>query len=338
MEDIANVPNRDKISLILAGGEIIHKRVSLGAEVEPLEGEELTAGLSAEIKEKVFVVDWSYQPMSHYTLRMCSDLLQLAGTQIENGSAGVAISAGTQSLTEVAYFASLVWNYPQPLVFVASIVCANTRGAETELRLNQAVQSAASQSCWGQGPLICVQDELYAAADLCQLSNYSRTGFVALPCGPLAKFCEPRGDLKFLRSTRRSGRIMDIGTLPARNVEILDASLGGGDILLSALVESRVAELDGLVISAFGGGDVPPSWAPLLRKIVRANVPVVLASRCPMGRVQPGQDFEGASARLLEMGLISAGSLTSLQARIRLSMGLGAELKDQELRAWMLDE
>jgi L-asparaginase/Glu-tRNA(Gln) amidotransferase subunit D len=38
------------------------------------------------------------------------------------------------------------------------------------------------------------------------------------------------------------------------------------------------------------------------------------------------------------MGLISAGTLTPLQARIRLSMGLGAEMKDQELRAWMLDE
>jgi L-asparaginase len=332
------VPNRDKVALILAGGEIVHKRVLPGAEVVPLEGEALTVCLSAETQEKSFTVDWSYQPVSHYTLRMCSDLIQLAGTQIEEGSAGVVITVGTQALTEVSYFAELVWNYPQPLVFTGSICYAGTPEVETKLRLHQSVRVAASQSSWGQGPLICVQDELYASADLCQLSNYSRAGFVSLPCGPLARFCEPGGDLIVLRTARRSGRIMDIGTFPARSIEILDASLGGGDILLNALLESRVSELDGLVIAAFGGGDVPPSWMPLLRKVVRAAVPVVLTSRCPVGRVQIGRDFEGSAGRLLEMGLISGGTLTPLQARIRLAMGLGAELKDQELRTWMLDE
>jgi L-asparaginase len=54
--------------------------------------------------------------------------------------------------------------------------------------------------------------------------------------------------------------------------------------------------------------------------------------------VQPEGDFEGCSRRLLEMGLINAGTLTSLQARIRLAVGVGAELSGQDLRAYMLDE
>jgi L-asparaginase len=140
----------------------------------------------------------------------------------------------------------------------------------------------------------------------------------------------------YFRSVRR-GKIMDIDTSPARSIEILDACLGGGDLLLNALFDGRVSELDGLGLSAFGDGDVPPSWIPLLRKILRADTPVVLASRCPMGCVRPGVDFEGGARRLLEMGLINAGSLTPLQARIRLAVGLGAELTDQELRAYMLD-
>ena len=131
---------------------------------------------------------------------------------------------------------------------------------------------------------------------------------------------------------------MNIGTSPARHVEILDVSLGGGDVLLLSLLDGRVSELDGLVISAFGGGDVPPSWVPLLRKVMRAEIPVALASRCPMGRVQEGSIFEGSAAHLLEMGILSAGSLTPLQARIRLAVGLGAELAGQELRAYMLNE
>lgn len=328
--------NRDKIAVIMAGGQIIHKCVAEEGVV-PIEKEALSDYLPGEMREKIYVVDWSYQPVCHYTLRMCSDLIQLAGTQIEEGAAGIVITCGTQALTEIAYFADLVWSYPQPLVFTASINYAETLGSETALLLSQAAQAAESKVCWGQGVLVCLQDKVYAASEIYHLSNYSHIGYDALPCGPVAEFSEPARLLTFLRSPRR-GRIMNIETPPARNVEILDASLGGGDILLNALLDGRVAELDGLVLAAFGGGDLPPSWVSLLRKVMRAEVPVVLASRCPAGRVQAEGDFEGGSKRLLEMGLINAGTLTPLQARIRLAVGVGAELSDQDLRTYMLDE
>ena len=142
--------------------------------------------------------------------------------------------------------------------------------------------------------------------------------------------------MNFLRSPRR-GKILDIDTTPARNVEIVVASLGGGDILLNALLDKRVDELDGLVIAGFGNGDVPPTWIPLLRKIMRQNIPIVLASRCPAGRIQSTSDFEGSSYRLVDMGLISAGGLTPLQARIKLALALGAGFEGQDLQSFMQD-
>lgn len=331
------MPNRDKIALILAGGEIIHKYPSPGGEDVPFEKDELAACFTGNLQDNVYIVDWSWQPVSHYTLRMCSDLIQLAGTQIAEGARGVVVTCGTQALTEVVYFADLVWSYPQPIVFTASIHYADTPGSETKLHLTRAAKASGSQACWGQGVMVCLQDGMYAASEIYHFSNSGRFGYVSLPGGPLSEFSGPEGKLIPFRSPRRS-RIMDIGTPPARNVEILDASLGGGDILLNALLESRISELDGLVVAGFGGGDVPPSWVPLLRKIMRADVPVVLSSRCPAGRVLTGQDFEGSAARLLEMGLFSADGLTPAQARIRLALGLGAELAGQDLRAWMLDE
>jgi len=327
---------RNKIALILAGGQIIQKCVSDEPEVAALEEEELNACLSDGVRKKIYVVDWSRQPVCHYTLRMCSDLVHLAGSQIEAGAGGAVVTCGTQAMTEVAYFADLVWPYPQPLVFTSSALLAETPGAETALHISQSARAAESQTCWGQGALVCVQDKIYAASEVCQLSNYGRFGHSSFSYGPIAAFSEFCGELVSLRSVRR-GRIMDINTSPARNVEILDASLGGGDLLLNALLDGRAEELDGLVLSAFGDGDVPPSWVPLLRKILRGSTPVALASRCPIGYVRSGCDFEGSAKRLLEMGLINAGTLTPLQARIRLAVGLGAELTDQELRAYMLE-
>lgn len=329
--------NRDKIALILAGGQIVKKRVSAESETSVLEEEEIVGFLPEAVREKVYLVDWSYQPISHYTLRMCGDLIQVAGSQVEAGAGGIVITCGTQALTEIAYFSDLVWSYPQPLVFTASVNYADSLGSETALSLSQSVRAADSRACWGQGALACLQDKLYPASELAQLSNDSRDGYIALPGGPVAEFSGPEGVLIPIRTLRR-GKIMDIATPPARNVEIIDASLGGGDILLNALLEERVSEMDGLVVSAFGGGDVPPSWVPLLRKVMRAEAPVVLASRCLTGRIVPDHDFEGSAKRLLEMGLISAGSLTPLQARIRLAVGLGAELRDQDLRSYMLND
>ncbi|GHS87630.1 L-asparaginase [Synergistales bacterium] len=329
--------NRDKIALIFAGGQIILKCLSEEQDTAPLENEEILAILPGKTREAVFVVDWSRQPISHYTLRMCGDLIQLAGRQIEEGAAGVVMTCGTQCLAELAYFADLIWSYPQPLILTSSINYANSHGSETALHIKQAVKAASSQGCWGQGALVCTQDALYAAREVSLVSNYTRAGCVALSYGPVAEFFEPSGCLIFRRSPHR-GKTLDIKTIPARHVEILDASLGGGDIVFSALVENRAEDLDGLVISAFGGGDIPPSWVPLLRKIMRANTPIVLASCCAMGRVQAGSEFEGSARHILEMGLISAGTLTPHQARIKLAVGIGAEMTGQALREYMLDE
>lgn len=328
---------RNKIALILAGGRIIHKCISDESDTVALVEDELLAHFQSEIREKFYVVGWSYQPVSYYTLRMCSDLVRLAGSQIESGASGVVITCGTQAMTEVAYFADLIWTYPQPLIFTSSVHFAETPGSETELHISQAVRAAESQACWGQGVLVCVQDQVYAASEVCQLSSYGRFGHSSFTYGPIAAFPGPNDELVFFRAVRR-GKIMDISTSPARNVEILSVSLGGGDVLLNALLDGRVSELDGLVLSAFGGGDVPPSWVPLLRKILRTEMPVVLASRCPIGCVRSGTDFEGSARHLLKMGLINAGTLTPLQARIRLAVGLGASLTDQELRAYVLDK
>ena len=315
---------------------MLHRCASDESEAAALTEEDFLAYFRDEIREKFYVVNWSCQPISHYTLRMYSDVIRLAGAQIEAGAAGVVLTCGTQAMAEAAYFADLVWTYPQPLIITSSVYPAETPGSETALHVSQSVRAAESRACWGQGVLVCVQDQIYAASEVCHLSNYGRFGHSSFSFGPVAVFPGPYDELVRFRKVPR-GRIMDIDVSPARNVEILEASLGGGDVLLNALLDGRVAELDGLVISAFGDGDVPPSWGPLLRRVLRADTPVVLASRCPIGYVRSGIDFEGSARRLLEMGLISAGTLTPLQARIRLAVGLGAALPDQELRAYMLD-
>ena len=121
----------------------------------------------------------------------------------------------------------------------------------------------------------------------------------------------------------------------ARNIPVITASLGDGDVLLRALLDKRFEELDGLVISGLGDGDVPSSWVPMLRKLMKSDIPIVLTSRYPDGIVQATENYEGSASQLLEMGLISAGMMSPYQARIKLAVGMSAGLEGDALSEYI---
>ena len=109
--------------------------------------------------------------------------------------------------------------------------------------------------------------------------------------------------------------------------------------MVEFLASDEKRELDGLVIAGFGSGNVPPSWIPHIKKLVKDDIPVVITSRCPQGHTRGmPYTFEGNMARLLEIGVFDGGGLRPLQARLRLAVALGAGLSRQELQAYLLEE
>ena len=323
--------NRDKIVVLLAGGRIVQHQ-----DDSELNDEELYALLPEDIRGHVMFQKWSFQPVSNYTLRMCGELISMVTSFVhDQGARGVVVTCGLQALSEVSYLADLVWDLNPPLIFTGSIFNADGPNSESRLRLTQSVKAALSGACTGKGVLICVQDAIYAPADVLRISNFNRGGLLAFPESPLGVFSQPSGNYISLRFPRH--RYIQKMVQPlARNIPILTASLGDNDLMLRALLENKkFEELDGIVVSGLGDGDVPSSWVPLLRKIVRAEIPVVLASRYPDGIVQSIENYEGSAAQLLEIGLISSGMLSPYQARIKLAVALSANLKGEELANYM---
>jgi L-asparaginase len=78
------------------------------------------------------------------------------------------------------------------------------------------------------------------------------------------------------------------------------------------------------VLEAFGSGTVPPAAVPAIGRWLEEGKPVVLASRCLYGTVQPMYAFEGGGARTTAMGAIPAGPRTPSQARMELTIALSA--------------
>jgi L-asparaginase len=91
-----------------------------------------------------------------------------------------------------------------------------------------------------------------------------------------------------------------------------------------SMLDLARARHDGVVVVAFGSGNVPPGAVPAIGRWIEEGKPVVLASRCPNGTVSPVYAFEGGGARLVVMGAIPAGPRALSQARMELMIAVSA--------------
>jgi L-asparaginase len=100
------------------------------------------------------------------------------------------------------------------------------------------------------------------------------------------------------------------------------------DILLYSLEKGA----EGLVIEAFGVGNVSPRVLIGIKEAIRRDIPVVLVSRCPVGRIEHIYAYEGAGKQLYDEGVIFADFLNGQKARIKLIVALGANKNYTELK------
>ena len=79
----------------------------------------------------------------------------------------------------------------------------------------------------------------------------------------------------------------------------------------------------GIVIEALGRGNIPPSMVPGVKKAISQNIPIVMVSRCPTGRVLGSYGYEGGGKHLRDLGVIFGGNLPGQKIRIKLMLTLG---------------
>lgn len=104
-------------------------------------------------------------------------------------------------------------------------------------------------------------------------------------------------------------------------VALVTATLGDDGRVLAALPDLGYR---GLVVEGMGGGHVPTEWLDPLRELA-TRMPVVLAARPRAGEVlYETYGYPGSEVGLLRAGLVRAGGLDGLKARLRLQLALMA--------------
>jgi len=78
----------------------------------------------------------------------------------------------------------------------------------------------------------------------------------------------------------------------------------------------------GIIIEGLGRGNIPPAMLDGVKRSIEGNIPVVIVSRCPTGRVLDTYGYEGAGKTLTNLGSILGSNLPGQKARIKLMLAL----------------
>ena len=244
--------------------------------------------------------------------------------------AGVAVTHGTATLEETAYFLHLTVKSSKPVVITGAMRPPTALSSDADLNLLDAVRTAACPDAAGLGVLTVLNNEIQCGRDVIKASTFRVETFRPNELGFLG-YADSDGKVVFYRAPLRRHTIDtpflvdDRASLP--RVDIVYAYAGADGLLVDAVRNNRS---DGLVLAGFGAGTFPPAVIDAAVRLVDDGIPVVLASRSTAGRVVITPKKE-------QQGFLVSDNLLPQKARILLMLGLTVTQDRQELQQLFYD-
>ncbi len=233
----------------------------------------------------------------------------------EDDVAGVAVTHGTATLEETAYFLHLTVKTAKPVVVTGAMRPPTSLGTDADLNLLDAVRIACCPEAGGKGVLTVLNNEIQCARDVSKANSFRVETFRPNELGFLG-YADSDGQVVFYRTPVRkhtTGTPFDVDNLSSLpRVDIVYAYAGADGLLVDAVRRNRSA---GLVIVGFGGGSYPPAVTEAAAGAVQDGIPVVLATRSTAGRVIATPQKDAA-------GFMVCDNLLPQKARILLMLGL----------------
>ena len=286
-----------------------------GTGVAPaLTGEELV-GMVPEISDVAEVEVAQLRKVAGSELTL-DDALSLAReAEARPDVAGLVVTQGTDSIEEIAFALDLLVDREAPVVVTGAMRNPTVPGADGPANLLAAVRVAAGEEARGLGTVVVMNDEIHAARFVRKGHSQNPAAFSSAPAGPLGYLYEGRPRVVVRPAGRRHVKLPP----DARPRPVALHKVGFGD---DGRLLGEVGRLgyEGLVVEAMGGGHLPASMVGTVEQLA-ARMPAVLASRTGAGEVLTRTyGFPGSETDLLGRGLIPAGPLDGLKARILLSL------------------
>ncbi len=288
------------------------------APVPALSGEDLVASVPelatvAHIRVvSLFNIPSSYMDPERWLLLRKAVLQALASEDV----VGVIVSHGTDTMEETAYFLDLTVRTEKPIVLVGAQRNASERDFDGARNLLNASRICVSPQARGKGVMIALNNQINGAREATKTSTSNVETFKSGDFGFLGVVDQDR--VVFERAPTRRQYIA-VKDAPLPRVDIIPVYAGADGTLLRAAV---AAGAKGVVIQAFGLGNVTLPVFEATKTAIDQGVAIVVSTRVPTGRVQPVYGPPGGGRTLKDAGAVFADNLSPQKARVLLMVAL----------------
>ena len=315
-----------KILVLHTGGTISMQADASGAVVtsqdnpmnhvsNPLEGVE------------VHTLDFFNLPSPHIKPKHMLALYQKIKEEADHYD-GFVITHGTDTLEETAYFLDTMEVPHKPIVLTGAMRSSNELGSDGVYNYLSALRVASDDKAADKGVLVVMNDEIHAAKYVTKTHTTNVSTFQTPTHGPLGLIM--KHEILYFKTAEPRVRF-DLDKIQGL-VPIIPVYAGMTEELLDLL---PVDQLDGLIIQAFGAGNVPKETAQKLNALIQEGLPIALVSRCFNGIAEPVYAYEGGGVCLQNAGVFFVKELNAQKARLKLLIAINAGLRGEELRAYM---
>jgi L-asparaginase len=316
------------IHLLFTGGTIsMHRDQAAGGNVPAHGGEALvrfTDGLDDISPYRI--ENWAMVPACHLGPDRLWALRQRVKEVAKSGEVrGIVVTHGTDTLEETAYLLDRTLDPAVPVAITGAMRTSSDKAWDGPRNLLDAAAVAASDRSVGRGVMVVFHGKVFAGHTAVKTHATDTDAFAAPHSAPVGRVQQGR-----VVYDGQGGSALG-GWTARQPTPLLPHGLSARVALIPMVVgdQGRMLDLarpdhDGVVVIAFGSGNLPPGAVPAISRWIDEGKPVVLATRCPSGVVTPSYAFDGGGARLVAMGAIPAGTRVPSQAWMELMISLSA--------------
>ena len=322
-----------KVAIIFTGGTISMKVDSrLKAAIPSMSSEDIMSMVTnIDQVADLDIVEFGKYPGPHMTPEKMMDLKLFVQEKLNQSDiCGVVVTHGTDNLEEVAYLLDLTLEHEKPIVVVGAMRNGSEMGYDGPSNLASAIITAVHPSSLNRGVLVVLNNEISAAREVTKTHTMSLNTFKSLEFGPIG-IVDQDHVIYYREQSMPTNHIKT--DIIESDVHLIKVATGMDSRILNFLVENRVK---GIVIEAMGRGNVPPMMMEGIHNALNHNIPVIVVSRCPMGRLMGTYGYEGGGAQLEKLGVIFANSLNGQKARIQLMLAVTKTSDLNEIKQYFI--
>ena len=282
----------------------------------------------AEIKSEQFLNLGSTDVLPSHWLGLAQRINEIFAQ--DSQAAGVAITHGTATLEETAYFLNLTIKSNKPVVVTGSMRPPTGLGTDADLNIIDCVRVAATPNAGGRGVLTVLNNQIQAAREVTKTNSYRVETFRSNDVGLLG-YADSDEDVVFYRNSTKihtsNSEFDAAGLIELPRVDIALAYGGADGLVVEAITNAGVP---GIIAAGLGSGGSPPAMTAALKNAMGRGVKVAIATQSGSGRVM-------RTRRYSEDGYIVADNLSPRKARILLMLALTKTQDTEEIQRMMLE-